>query len=63
LTPYHAGDTDLDGDTDLNDLTVLLSHYGSIGSVTFAQGDVDEDGDVDIHDLTLLLARFGMTCA
>lgn len=62
LVPTILADTELDGDTDLADLSALLTHYGSVGKVSFAQGDVDEDGDIDLVDLAYLLARFGSGC-
>ena len=49
-------DLDGDGDTDFNDILIVLSNFGSDGS---AGGDADEDGDVDFNDLINLLSAFG----
>jgi hypothetical protein len=57
----YRGDLDGDNDVDLNDLSVLLAHYGATGGVGYADGDVDEDGDVDLNDLSMLLAVYGAT--
>ena len=49
-------DLDADGDTDFNDILIVLSNFGSDGS---AGGDADSDGDVDFNDLITLLSAFG----
>lgn len=49
-----AGDVDGDGDTDIDDLLLLLGAFG-IG----AGGDLDGDGDTDIDDLLILLGDLG----
>jgi hypothetical protein len=56
------GDLDGDGSVSLDDLTILLSNYGTTSGATFAQGDADGDGDVDLNDLTAMLSRFGIVC-
>jgi hypothetical protein len=53
------GDVDGDGDVDLNDLSILLAHYGMTSGATWGDGDFDGDGDVDLNDLTILLANYG----
>jgi hypothetical protein len=58
-----AGDTDHDGDVDLNDLAQLLSHYGTVSGAAWEDGDFDGDGDVDLSDLGALLANYGQDCA
>jgi len=57
-----AGDVDVDGDIDVDDLTTLLSSFGTPSAATRRTGDLDGDGDVDLSDLTVLLAYFGTTC-
>jgi len=56
------GDLDGDLDIDLEDLTVLLSNFGTPSGATREDGDVDGDGDVDLSDLTVLLAAYGTMC-
>ena len=45
---------------DVNDLTVVLTHFGVTGAV-WSQGDFTYDGRVDINDLTIVLANFGQS--
>ena len=49
-------DLNNDGDTDFNDILIVLSNFGSDGS---GGGDADDDGDVDFNDLITLLSAFG----
>ncbi len=51
-----------DGSVDLDDLSVLLVHFGTIGGGTPAQGDLNGDGNIDLTDLSMLLTQFGTTC-
>ncbi len=60
-TPGTPGDLNLDCTVDLNDLAVLLGHFG-LGGMTPADGDLDNDGDVDLADLSVLLSNFGLGC-
>jgi hypothetical protein len=55
--PACPADLDGDGDTDLDDLTILLQNYASGPG-----GDIDGDGDTDLDDLTVLLQNFGGAC-
>ena len=55
MTPALPGDANLDGKVDINDLTMVLAHYGQSG-MTWAQGEFTGDGTVDINDLTIVLA-------
>jgi hypothetical protein len=52
------GDANRDGRVDINDLTIVLAHYGQTG-MTWAQGEFTGDGTVDINDLTIVLANYG----
>ena len=52
------GDANRDGRVDINDLTIVLAHYGQTG-MTWAQGEFTGDGTVDINDLTIVLAHYG----
>jgi probable HAF family extracellular repeat protein len=58
LTPAIPGDANLDGSVDVNDLTIVLSHYNQTG-MTWTDGEFTGDGTVDINDLTILLTNFG----
>ena len=52
------GDANLDGTVDINDLTIVLSHFGGSG-MAWDSGDFNGDGNVDVNDLTIVLANFG----
>ncbi|MBI5865066.1 MAG: hypothetical protein HZB38_11280 [Planctomycetes bacterium] len=56
------GDLDQDGSVGINDLSILLSFFGTADGATPERGDLDEDGDIDLGDLALLLSRFGSMC-
>ena len=60
LTPALPGDANLDGTVDINDLTVVLAHYGQTG-MTWSTGEFTGDGTVDINDLTIVLAHYGQS--
>jgi probable HAF family extracellular repeat protein len=60
LTPTLPGDANLDGKVDINDLTIVLAHYGQTG-VTWTTGEFTGDGTVDINDLTIVLAHYGQS--
>ena len=62
LTPALPGDANLDGMVDINDLTIVLSHYGQTGQA-WANGNFTCDGTVNINDLTIVLAHYGDTVA
>ena len=55
------GDTNLDGKVDINDLTIVLAHYGQTAGMSWGTGDVNNDGKVDINDLTIVLANYGQS--
>jgi uncharacterized membrane protein len=61
LTPC-LSDIDRDADCDLNDLAILLAHFGS-SNAAYTDGDINGDGVVDLDDLSALLSNFGTTCA
>ena len=61
LTPALPGDANLDGTVDINDLTIVLAHYGQTTDTTWDTGDFNADGKVDINDLTIVLASYGQT--
>ena len=58
--PALPGDANLDGQVDVNDLTILLTNFGRTGA-TWTQGEFTGDGTVDVNDLTILLTNFGQT--
>jgi probable HAF family extracellular repeat protein len=58
LTAAIPGDANGDGQVDVNDLTIVLSHFGQTGQ-TWADGAFTGDGTVDVNDLTIVLAHFG----
>ncbi len=51
------GDSNGDGAVDLNDLTIVLAHFGQTG-MTWSQGEFTGGGTVDINDLTIVLSNF-----
>jgi hypothetical protein len=53
------GDTDTDGDVDLNDLGNLASGFGQPGEKRWSKGNFDCDQDVDLPDLGTLATNFG----
>lgn len=56
--PYEQGDVDADGDTDLDDVTMVMDFLvGNVGALPNASdADADGDGDVDMRDATLIRA-------
>ena len=57
LTPIGRPPSDLDCDcnTDLEDLEILLAHWGEAGG----EADINDDGIVNVRDLLELLANWG----
>jgi hypothetical protein len=53
------GDTDTDGDVDLNDLGNLASGFNVAGEKRWSRGNFDCDLDVDLNDLGTLATNFG----
>ena len=60
LTPAIPGDANEDGRVDVNDLTIVLSHFGQTGA-SWTTGDFVGDGTVDVNDLTTVLSHFGQS--
>jgi hypothetical protein len=60
LSPAIPGDANMDQKVDINDLTIVLAHYGQTGA-SWSTGDFVGDGTVDINDLTIVLANYGDT--
>lgn len=56
------GDLTGDGAVDLSDLSVLLTHFGESGGVSYEDGDLNGDDRVDLEDLSGLLVLFGTSC-
>ena len=56
------GDANGDGQVNVNDLTIVLSHFSQTGCI-WSQGSMDGDptGRVDVNDLTIVLSNFGTT--
>ena len=60
IRAWSPGDANGDGKVDINDLTIVLAHYGQTG-MGWAQGEFTGDGTVDINDLTIVLANYGQS--
>jgi hypothetical protein len=58
MTQASAGDADLDGDVDINDLSILAGNYGAAGDLDWVHGDFDHDAVVTLIDLTLLATHY-----
>ncbi|GMU83735.1 MAG: hypothetical protein AMXMBFR47_36050 [Planctomycetota bacterium] len=54
-------DLDGDRDVDIQDLSIMLIHFGEMGA-SIEAGDVNADHEVDIRDLAYLLSVFGDFC-
>ena len=52
-----AGDANLDGKVDINDLSRVLTNYDKTGT-SGATGDFNGDGKVDINDLSIVLTNY-----
>jgi len=57
------GDTDLDGDVDLDDYAALAGNFGAAGPLSWADGDLDGDDDVDFADYQVLESFYGFNVA
>jgi hypothetical protein len=56
-----VGDANNDRIISLDDLTILLSHFG-FTNIACAAGDLNCDARVDLTDLAMILAHFGENC-
>lgn len=54
----YAGDLNLDGTVNFNDLLALAQNYGHTGA-TYSQGDINQDGTVNFNDLLTLAQNYG----
>jgi hypothetical protein len=59
---YCPGDVNIDNRCDVEDLALLLAHYGMSGGVERGDGDLDGNRRIDASDLALLLGAFGGSC-
>lgn len=62
LRPACCADLTGDGIVGLDDLGILLRHYGIACGAMPDDGDLDGDGNVDLTDLARLLGCFGRDC-
>ena len=46
---------------DINDLTIVLSHFNLSTGATWEIGDFNHDNKVDINDLTIVLSNYNTT--
>jgi len=53
-----SGDLDADGDLDIFDYNVLVSHFGKRKPPGFTSADIDSDNDVDIFDYNLFVGYY-----
>jgi len=54
-----AGDANCDGLIDVQDLTILATHWFDTGMVNWIDGDFVIDGTIDVQDLTALAGSWG----
>jgi hypothetical protein len=57
VMPRRAGDVDLDGDTDADDLVAVILNWGPQLPGT-PPADFDNDGDVDADDLVTVILNW-----
>lgn len=56
---YIPGDTNRDGNVDLDDFSIFSLGFNTPIGATWEQGDFDIDGDVDMDDFAYLQNNFG----
>ncbi len=54
------GDADLDGTVNMDDLNILLNHYGLTGQI-WGEGDFTYDSTVNLNDMNVLLNNYAQT--
>lgn len=54
-----AGDAQLDGQVDFDDILSLFPNYGASGSFNWQEGDFTYDGKVDFDDILALFPNYG----
>ncbi|HEY4674773.1 MAG TPA: cohesin domain-containing protein [Candidatus Bathyarchaeia archaeon] len=61
-TPSLIADVNVDGEVDIEDLTLLAKSFGCAkgSSGYYGKCDLDEDGSIDIVDISLAALQFGM---
>jgi hypothetical protein len=67
LAPFSGaacpGDLDMDGDTDVQDFSILLANFGAVTTVDAcplpARGDLNFDGVLDVDDVAIFVTDFG----
>jgi hypothetical protein len=62
LKPAMAGDANLDGTVNINDLSKVLTNYDKTG-MQWADGDFDGGGTVNINDLSKVLTNYDKTAS
>jgi rhamnogalacturonan endolyase len=58
-----AGDANLDGLVNFDDLLALAAKYGQLANQTWLNGDFDENGTVNFDDLLLLASNYNTAAA
>lgn len=56
---FLAGDVNLNGEVNSQDLGLLLNQFGDVGALGWCDGNLNGDAFVNSHDLGLLLNDFG----
>lgn len=59
--PVQVGDVRCDCTVDINDLSILLAHYG-MPEARQSDGDLNDDQQVTLDDVAILLSYYGASC-